>query len=325
MATCGINVNLNNLQGELQTKITGFLDLKGSLGTAAGLDALAAKLPTGLASIKAQVTSMVPEIPNVSGFLSLRSELASLSIMSIGTPAALSKLASISSNFGGLTSLSGFANINLNDLASSAFSLSGSFDPCSIDIPNIVMDPSGLLESLPAEPPDIGATIAAAKISLPDRVIVDDLKEATKNNIEIVESMDTSAVEKAIESNVSTSITGMGDMVKKIPTGEPVVETKNNFVERVKVNSLPLMDEEPEIAPPVTQPKAVYTPHPDYYISASGDKVYYKRIMRYDRLDRRAKLMQFKADNPTMTRGKMLVEFNKQVNSGKIEVLQVRS
>ena len=37
MAICGINVNLNNLQGELQTRISGFLDLRGSLGGAAGI------------------------------------------------------------------------------------------------------------------------------------------------------------------------------------------------------------------------------------------------------------------------------------------------
>ena len=244
MAICGINVNLNNLQGELQTRISGFLDLRGSLGGAAGLANLTATLPTGLASIRSQVTSMVPEIPNVSGFLSLRSELASLSIMSIGTPAALSKLASISSNFGGLTSLGGFANINLNDLASSAFSLSASFDPCSMDIPNVMMDPSGLLESLPAEPPDIGATIAAAKISLPDRVIVDDLKEATKNNVEITPELEVEEVKEIIqETNVTPVVTGMGNTVRKLPTGEEVVETKGEYIKRAKVATWKMSEE----------------------------------------------------------------------------------
>ena len=244
MAICGINVNLNNLQGELQTRISGFLDLRGSLGGAAGIANLTSTLPTGLASIRSQVTSMVPAIPNVSGFLSLRSELASLSIMSIGTPAALSKLASISSNFGGLTSLGGFANINLNDLASSAFSLSASFDPCSMDIPSVMMDPSGLLESLPAEPPDIGATIAAAKISLPDRVIVDDLKEATKNNIEITEDLEPEEVKEIIqETNVAPVVTGMGNTVRKLPTGEEVVETKGEYIQRAKVTTWKMSEE----------------------------------------------------------------------------------
>ena len=62
MDTCGINVNINSLQGELKTQISGFLDLKGSLGGAAGLAALAVALPIGLAGLKGKVTSMVPEI-----------------------------------------------------------------------------------------------------------------------------------------------------------------------------------------------------------------------------------------------------------------------
>jgi len=294
MAVCGINVNLNNLQGELQTKITGFLDLKGSLGGAAGLANLTATLPTGLASIRSQVTSMVPEIPNVSGFLSLRSELASLSIMSIGTPAALSKLASISSNFGGLTSLSGFANINLNDLASSAFSLSGSFDPCSMDIPNVMMDPSGLLESLPAEPPDIGATIAAAKISLPDRVIVDDLKEATKDNIEITEDLEPEEVKEIIqETNVAPVVTGMGDSIRKLPTGEQVVETKPVYVQRIMTNR-EIMDERNF---ELDEKMAKYAK-----IRAAKDEA----------------ILKWKEENPTLTGAKAFHGFRDAVKAGTI-------
>lgn len=295
MAICGINVNLNNLQGELQTRISGFLDLRGSLGGAAGLANLTATLPTGLASIRSQVTSMVPAIPNVSGFLSLRSELASLSIMSIGTPAALSKLASISSNFGGLTSLGGFANINLNDLASSAFSLSGSFDPCSIDIPNIMMDPSGLLESLPAEPPDIGATIAAAKISLPDRVIVDDLKEATKNNIEITPELEIEEVKEIIqETNVAPVVTGMGNTVRKLPTGEEVVETKVDYVERVKATTWKMSEE--AIARNEAELKAEHE-------TSKARGVAFKK---------------FSKENPDLSFREKSREFNKRVKAGTI-------
>jgi hypothetical protein len=305
MATCGINVNLNNLQGELQTRISGFLDLKGSLGTAAGLDALAAKLPTGLASIKAQVTSMVPEIPNVSGFLSLRSELASLSIMSIGTPAALSKLASISSNFGGLTSLSGFANINLNDLASSAFSLSGSFDPCSIDIPNIVMDPSGVLESLPAEPPDIGATIAAAKISLPDRVIVDDLKEATKDNIEITEDLEPDEVVSVIETNVSPVISPSVGAVRKTVEGEVKILTSEEYW-----------------AQATSEQRKNILREDKHHVTADGRLVWTYSQIRSRKLkkidsERKEALQEFKQSSG-LTKGTLLKAFRKGIRDGSI-------
>ena len=294
MAICGINVNLNNLQGELQSRISGFLNLGGSLGGAAGIANLTATLPTGLASIRSQVTSMVPAIPNVSGFLSLRSELASLSIMSIGTPAALSKLASISSNFGGLTSLSGFANINLNDLASSAFSLSASFDPCSIDIPNVMMSPSGLLESLPAKPPDIGATIAAAKISLPDRVIVDDLKEATKDNMEVTEDLEPEEAKSYIEeNNVLPVITGMGNSIKKLPTGEQVVETKSVYVQRIMTNH-EIMDER----------------------NSEWDT----KIAKYAKIKAARKVanLKWKEENPTLTGAKAFHGFRNAVKAGTI-------
>ena len=115
----------------------------------------------------------------------------------------------------------------------------------------------------------------------------------------------------------------MGDMVKKLPTGQPVVETKANFVERVKVNSLPLMEETSQtVVPP---PKAVYTPSPDFFVAADGSKIYYERILKYDTADRRAKLQQFKADNPTLTRRQYMVAFNKAVDSGEIEVKKVPS
>ncbi len=151
--------------------------------------------------------------------------------------------------------------------------------------------------------------------------------EEPENTPAIVEAAEkeVATAKKSIESNVSTAITGMGDMVKKLPTGEPVVETKDNFVERVRTNSLSLMDEEPEIVTPVIQPKAVFTPSPDYFIAANGAKVYYKRLLKYDTADRRAKLQQFKADNPTLTRRQYMVAFNKAVDSGEIEVKKVRA
>ena len=47
--------------------------------------------------------------------------------------------------------------------------------------------------------------------------------------------------------------------------------------------------------------------------------------MKYDVADRREKLQLFKLDNPELTRRQYMVEFNRLVDSGEIEVLQVES
>ena len=241
MAVCGINVNISSLQGELNSRIGVFLDLRGSLGGAAGLTALAAVLPIGLAGINGRVTSMVPEISISANLTSLRDELGILSGLSLGSTAALAKVASIANDFSDITGLTGFANINLNDLSQSVFF--GSFDPCSKLIPNVVKDSSGALQKLPSIQPDIGATLAAAKLPLPDQTIIDNLKLAVANNKEIIEGLDVSAVSSALDTNVSTLITGMGDSIRKLPTGEQIVETNKSFVSRMKTESLSLMQE----------------------------------------------------------------------------------
>jgi hypothetical protein len=241
MDTCGINVNINSLQGELKTQISGFLDLKGSLGGAAGLAALAVALPIGLAGLKGKVTSMVPEISINANLTSLRDELGILSGLSLGSTAALAKLSSIANKFSAVTGLTGMAHLNLNDLSQSVFF--GSFDPCSKLIPNIVADPSGALQKLPAIQPDIGATLAAAKLPLPDQSVIDNLKLAVANNTEILDSLDVNAVSNALEKNVSTVITGMGDSLRKLPSGEQIAETRSSFISRMKTESLTLMTE----------------------------------------------------------------------------------
>ena len=117
--TCGINVNMSLLQGQLTTSVAGFLNLKGSLGTPGGIGALSGVVSGGLAGIKASVTAMIPEIPvSTSGFSSLRADLQGV----VGS--AGSGLTGFLSKYAGLTGLSGYANLNLNDLAKSAISLS---------------------------------------------------------------------------------------------------------------------------------------------------------------------------------------------------------
>ncbi len=348
--TCGVTLNINNLKGDIETRARALLNI--NMGTPAGLQEFADKIEGELSAIADKVADVVVIPPELK---TLRDELAELAALPFAGLAAAAKIVSIATDYLGVTDLRGYANLNLTDLAKSVFSVTGTFDPCSASIPNIALS-DGKIMSLPAIQPILGATDAALSVEAPDKQIIDNLGEAIKDNIPIVPSSlpniqtlnsalesgattiaentpaiveaaekEVATAKKAIESNVSTAITGMGDMVKKLPTGEPIVETKDNFVERVKANSLPLMDEEPEIATPVIQPKAVFTPSPDYFISADGTKVYYKRLMKYDTADRRAKLQQFKADNPTLTRRQYMVAFNLAVDSGEIEVKKVRS
>ena len=115
MATCGINVSMSSLKGELTSKISGFLNLKGKLGKQGMISQLSGVLPSGLAGIKGKVTTMIPEIPlSTSGFSSLRSDLGSV------VSGAGSGLTGFLTKYAGLTKLSGYANIDLMDLANSA-------------------------------------------------------------------------------------------------------------------------------------------------------------------------------------------------------------
>ena len=271
---CGVTLGLNNLKGELDTRLNAILNI--NIGTPAGLAEIAGKIEGELGAIKDKIGEAVV-IPPV--LKSLRGELAELAALPFAGLAAAAKIVSIAADYAGITNVSGFANLNLTDLAKSVFSISGTFDPCSATIPNITLDPSGIIQSLPSIQPPFGSTLLGAKVFAPDRQIIDNLGEAIKNNIPIVASTSvlesastaldatapivTAAKEKvritkiAIESNVSTSITGMGDMVKKLPNGEEVVETKSDFVERVKYNSLPIMDEEQIPPPKKDDPEAI--------------------------------------------------------------------
>jgi hypothetical protein len=235
MAICGLNVNLSSIQGDITAKISGFISLDDALEAPELLSSYKSTLLSGMSSMKGNIDTLVPDIPfSTSGLTSLRDQLSGY----VNAP-SISGLSDITSKFGGLTSLTGYADINLSDLASSAFSLGASFDPCSLagdlKIPNIVADSTGALQALPSIQPDIGATFAAAKIALTDQTITDNLSLAIADNIPITEDMGAEVTE-IIQTNVVTAHTGMGDLVKKLPTGEEVVETKEEFIEEVKAN-----------------------------------------------------------------------------------------
>ena len=130
MSICGIAASISSFKDDIIAKISGFLDLKETLGTLPGIDTLKSLLPAGLASLKDKLQGMLPDIPiSTSAFSSLRSDLGSI----VGSASAFaSGLSGFVSKYSGITSLRGMANINLSDLANSAFSLGGSFDPLHI-------------------------------------------------------------------------------------------------------------------------------------------------------------------------------------------------
>ena len=202
MATCGINVSMSSLQGELTSRVSGFLNLKGSLGKPGGIGALSGVLSGGLDGIRGSVTGMLPAIPlSTSGFSSLRSDLGSV------VSGAGSGLTGFLTKYAGLTGLSGYANIDLMDLANSAMSLSASFDPCSIDIPNILSDADGNLESQAQSAPSHGATVLAGKNIFPDQSFTDLFAQAQNNVTTLVDTMSTPEAQAAINSNIQQAKT----------------------------------------------------------------------------------------------------------------------
>ena len=202
MATCGINVSMSSLQGVLSTKVSGFLNLKGSLGKPGGIGALSGVISGGLDGIKGSVTGMLPEIPiSTSAFSSLRTDLGSV------VSGAGSGLTGFLTKYAGLTGLSGYANLNLTDLAQSAISLSASFDPCSIDIPNILSDSDGNLEAGADVAPNIGQTILAGKNIFPDQSFTDLFAEAQSKVTTLVSTMSTPEAQAAINSNIQQAKT----------------------------------------------------------------------------------------------------------------------
>ena len=239
MATCGINVSMSSLQGVLTSKVSGFLNLKGSLGTAGGLGALTGVISGGLDGIKGKVTTMIPEIPlSTSGFSSLRSDLGSV------VSGAGSGLTGFLTKYAGLTNLTGYANLNLTDLAQSALSLSASFDPCSIDIPNILQDDSGNLEAGADSAPSIGQTVLAPKNLYDDQSFIDLFAEAQSNITTLVSSMSTPAAQAAIESNLQQAKTFSDGAIRKGLDGIDTLMLQDDLKSLLEGDATNMIDEE---------------------------------------------------------------------------------
>ena len=239
MATCGINVSMSSLQGVLTSKVSGFLNLKGTLGKPGGIGALSGVLSGGLDGIKGAVTGMLPQIPiSTSGFSSLRDDLNSV----VGN--AGGGLTDFLTKYAGLTSLSGYANLNLTDLAQSAISLSASFDPCSIDIPNILADSSGKLESQADSQPNIGQTVLAGKNIFEDQSFTDLFATAQSNITTLVSSMSTPEAQAAINSNLQQAKTFSDGAIRRGLDGIDTLMLQDDLKSLLQNDATNMIDEE---------------------------------------------------------------------------------
>ena len=239
MATCGINVSMSSMQGEITSKVSGFLNLKGTLGKPGGIGALSGVLSGGLDGIKASVTGMLPQIPlSTSGFSSLRTDLQAV----VGS--AGSGLTGFLTKYAGLTNLSGYANLNLTDLAQSAISLSASFDPCSIDIPNILSDADGNLESRANSAPNIGNTKEAGKNVYDDQSYIDLFAQAQNNITTLVSTMSTPEAQAAINSNIQQAKTFSDGAIRRGLDGIDTLMLQNDLKSLLESDATNMIDEE---------------------------------------------------------------------------------
>ena len=239
MATCGINVSMSSMQGEITSKVSGFLNLKGSLGKPGGIGALSGVLSGGLDGIKGKVTAMLPSIPiSTSAFSSLKTDLGSV-VSSAG-----GGLTDFLTKYAGLTSLSGYANLNLTDLAQSAISLSASFDPCSIDIPNILSDADGNLEAQADVAPNIGQTVLAGKNLYKDQSFTDLFAESQKNITTLVDTMSTPEAQAAINSNIQQAKTFSDGAIRKGLDGIDILMKQTDLKSLLESDATNMLDEE---------------------------------------------------------------------------------
>ena len=229
---CGINISSSNLRNQIGSKLSSFVNLSGTLGTPAGLIAIKATLNDSLLSIKANFDLVIPEIPNVPE--GLRDALTALAALPLAGVAAAAKIISIAEEYADMLGITGFANINLTDLAKSVYSLD--FDVCGKLIPNIVKSASGSLVKLPSIPPDLGSTnIADASTKIQE--ITNNFDIATVSNVALNSSDSIEKTLANIQTNIQPAISGLGDMIRKLPDGSQVLETQSDLINRLKERS----------------------------------------------------------------------------------------
>ena len=235
--TCGVTVNINNFKGLAQNQLNTFINL--NLGTPDGLNALAGQLGGALSSLGSSIAGVLPPLPSIP--LSLREELAALAALPLAGVAAAGKILSIAEEFADAIGLRGFVNLNLTDLSISVFSLTGDFDPCNPSIPNILKNADGTLQKLPSIAPDLGSAVAAVN-NIKIQEITNNFTQAIESNIPIVTGSIETAT-KALQANVLPAVSGMGDSIRTLATGEKMVETREFFIKRITETRTSLLTE----------------------------------------------------------------------------------
>jgi hypothetical protein len=241
---CNFSVDLDFLQDAMKGPISTLLSFKSFIGTPAGLVAIQGALTGIITTIQGGLAGLLPAIPFASEFTSLRDTLGDLSGLAGGLVGDLTgqltgAVSGLLGEFGGILDID--ANINLSDLASSAISLGLNFDPCSLasSIPNIIKDPAGNLFEGPSLPMFIGKT----DFGLPDlpelttQVFADTLGAVNSLNTSFATISNVTDGISALKNNVTGSITGMGNALRKLPSGETIFQTQEAFITDLKLRT----------------------------------------------------------------------------------------
>tara|TARA_B110001454_G_C12703436_1_gene427573 strand:- start:396 stop:1226 length:831 start_codon:yes stop_codon:yes gene_type:complete len=267
---CGIDFNLSSFKDGIISQASGLIGLAGTIGTPFGVLANITKVQSTVALMKGNLLSMLPigALGDIAALAEggLRGQLGALADLVPNSSAALSKITDIASEFSGISNLSGFANIDLNNITNSVFSVSGTFDPCSISIPNVFTDAAGSLQSLASSVPKIGATDLAKNTSEIQKA-TSGLFSSFTDNVDLgfnlgefttdlpnISSITNSFTNEAtglakslnpgeisntlanLTKNISPAITGMSDMIQKLPDGSQILRTKSALIESLKQN-----------------------------------------------------------------------------------------
>jgi len=233
---CNLSVDLGNLQNEIVGKLGTLLNLQGLIGTPPGLLALQGILQANLIAIQAALAGVLPAIPFASELSSLRDAIGDLAGGLVGN------ISGLLDQFGGIIDID--ANINLLDLANSAIRFGVNFDPCSLTsgIPNIVRDGAGNFIQMPNIQPNLGKTDFGELISLPDIPFTNPLNELNLANTSFDAITDAASGIEALRNNVTGSITGMGNTLRKLPTGEQVFQTQSQYIADLKARASNLVE-----------------------------------------------------------------------------------
>ena len=235
---CNLSADLNKLTSAIGEGIGDLLNFSGLFGTPAGLLALQARLASTLATIGADLSKLLPDIPFSKQFESLADGLTDLA-NGVGKG-----LAFLTEAYGDVQRLIGSS---ITDLANAALgAVGGLFNPCGdgAGIPNIARDlATGQLIQRPNIQINRGLTNFATSIALGRQVFNNPL--SVLGNVNVNLGAITNAVDgaNALKSNVMGSITGMGNVLKKLPSGEQIFQTQDQYIAELKQRGMKLLEQ----------------------------------------------------------------------------------